>query len=82
MAKDKMSFEDSVKRLDEIVKLLERGDAPLSESLKLFEEGTSLISNCDTLLNEAEQKVVKLRKGQDGEPEELPFGEGYDGKGI
>ena len=68
MAKDKMSFEDSVKRLDEIVKLLERGDAPLSESLKLFEEGTSLISNCDTLLNEAEQKVVKLRKGQDGEP--------------
>ena len=75
MAKDKMSFEDSVKRLDEIVKLLERGDAPLSESLKLFEEGTSLISNCDTLLNEAEQKVVKLRKGQDGEPEALPFGE-------
>ena len=75
MAKDKMSFEDSVKRLDEIVKLLERGDAPLSESLKLFEEGTSLISNCDTLLNEAEQKVVKLRKGLDGEPEELPFGE-------
>ncbi len=75
MAKDKMSFEDSVKRLDEIVKLLERGDAPLSESLKLFEEGTALISNCDTLLNEAEQKVVKLRKGQDGEPEELPFGE-------
>ena len=75
MAKDKMSFEDSVKRLDEIVKLLERGDAPLSESLKLFEEGTSLISNCDTLLNEAEQKVVKLRKGPDREPEELPFGE-------
>ena len=75
MAKDKMSFEDSVKRLDEIVKLLERGDAPLSESLKLFEEGTSLISNCDTLLNEAEQKVVKLRKCQYGEPEELPFGE-------
>ena len=75
MAKDKMSFEDSVKRLDEIVKLLERGDAPPSESLKFFEEGTSLISNCDTLLNEAEQKVVKLRKGQDGEPEELPFGE-------
>lgn len=75
MANDKPSFEQSVKRLDEIVKLLERGDAPLSESLKLFEEGTALISNCDTMLNEAEQKVVKLRKGPDGEPEELPFGE-------
>ncbi len=75
MANEKISFEESVKRLDEIVKLLERGDAPLSESLKLFEEGTALISGCETLLNEAEQKVVKLRKGQDGEPEELPFGE-------
>lgn len=70
-----MSFEASIKRLDEIVKLLEKGDAPLSESLKLFEEGTELICNCDKLLNEAEQKVVKLRKGQDGEPEELPFEE-------
>lgn len=75
MDKNKISFEESIKRLDEIVKLLERGDAPLSESLKLFEEGTALISNCDTLLNEAEQKVVKLRKGQNGEPEELPFGD-------
>lgn len=75
MAKEKISFEESVKRLDEIVKQLERGDAPLSESLKLFEEGTALISNCDTLLSEAEQKVVKLRKGQNGEPEELTFGE-------
>lgn len=75
MAKEKISFEESVKRLDEIVKQLERGDAPLSESLKLFEEGTALISNCDLLLSEAEQKVIKLRKGQNGEPEELPFGE-------
>lgn len=75
MAKEKISFEESVKRLDEIVKQLERGDAPLSESLKLFEEGTALISNCDLLLSEAEQKVVKLRKGHNGEPEELPFGE-------
>ena len=73
MTKEKMSFEESVKRLDEIVKQLERGDAPLSESLKLFEEGTALISNCDTLLSEAEQKVVKLRKGADGEPIEEDF---------
>lgn len=75
MNKGKPSFEQSIKRLDEIVKLLEKGDAPLSESLKLFEEGTALISNCNGLLNEAEQKVVKLRKGADGEPEELPFEE-------
>ncbi len=70
---DKLSFEQSITRLDEIVKLLEKGDAPLSDSLKLFEEGTALISNCDAMLNEAEQMVVKLKKGPDGVPIELPF---------
>lgn len=70
---DKLSFEQSITRLDEIVKLLEKGDAPLSDSLKLFEEGTALISNCDAMLNEAEHMVVKLKKGPDGEPVELPF---------
>lgn len=73
MSDKKLSFEQSINRLDEIVKLLERGDAPLSDSLKLFEEGTALIANCDALLNEAEQTVVKLKKGPDGEPVELPF---------
>ncbi len=68
-----MNFEQSISRLDEIVRLLEKGDAPLSDSLKLFEEGTSLISNCDAMLNEAEQMVIKLKKGPDGEPIELPF---------
>ena len=73
MNENKNSFESSIKRLDEIVRLLEKGDAPLSESLKLFEEGTDLISNCGKLLNDAEQTVVKLKKGPDGEPVELPF---------
>ncbi len=73
MAEKKQSFEKSLARLDEIVKSLEKGDAPLDESLKLFEEGTGLIAACEKMLGEAEQKVVKLRKGADGEPEELPF---------
>lgn len=73
MSENNMNFEQSISRLDEIVRLLEKGDAPLSDSLKLFEEGTSLISNCDAMLNEAEQMVIKLKKGPDGEPIELPF---------
>ena len=73
MSENKMSFEDSIKRLDEIVRQLEKGDAPLSESLKMFEEGTSLIASCDSMLNTAEQMVVKLKKGPDGEPIELSF---------
>lgn len=70
---ENMSFEQALGRIDEIVKLLERGDAPLEQSLNLFEEGTRLIKNCGKLLDEAEQKVVRLRKGADGQPEELPF---------
>lgn len=73
MSENNPSFEESINRLDEIVRCLEKGDAPLSESLKLFEEGTALISNCDKLLSDAEQMVVKLKKGSDGEPIELPF---------
>ena len=52
---------------------MERGDAPLEEALKLFEEGAALIALCNKMLDEAEQKVVKLKKGPDGYPIELPF---------
>ena len=70
---EKLSFEQSLARLDEIVRHLEKGDLPLSESISLFEEGTGLLSSCSAILEEAEQKVVKLRKGPDRTPEELPF---------
>ena len=71
----KFVFEQAMTRLEQIVAALERGDAPLSESLALFEEGAKLVSQCRKELDAAEQKVVKLRKGPDGEPEELPFEE-------
>ncbi len=73
MATKKKSFEDSVTRLDEIVRHLEAGDMPLAESLTMFEEGTKLIADCTKFLDEAEQKVVKLKKGPDRAPIELPF---------
>ena len=73
MTGKKLSFEQSMARLDEIVHHLEKGDMPLNDSLALFEEGTALIRSCEKQLDEAEQKVVKLRKGPDREPEELPF---------
>ena len=67
------TFESQMARLEEIVRLLERGEAPLNESMKLFEEGTKLIAQCRTELDKAEQQVVKLMKGPDGAPVELPF---------
>ena len=60
------TFESQMARLEEIVRLLERGEAPLAESMKLFEEGTKL-------LDKAELEVVKLMKGSDGEPVEQEF---------
>ena len=73
--KKELSFEDGMKRLEEIVKGLEKGDVTLSDSMALFEEGTSLVRRCTELLDSAEQQVVRLKKGPDGAPEELPFDE-------
>ena len=73
MAEQRLSFEQALGRLEEIVKHLEKGDMPLSESMTLFEEGTGLLNLCGQMLDEAEQKVVKLKKGPGREPVELPF---------
>ncbi len=73
MSKKEKTFEESIARLEEIVSLLERGDAQLADSLALFEEGTKLVNACSAMLDSAEQKVVKLQKGPDGAPVELPF---------
>ena len=77
MAEKKVTFEQAMARLEEIVKQLEQGDAPLEDALALFEEGTRLMKNCSTQLDKAEQKVSKLTVGTDGGPVETPFhGEG------
>ena len=74
--KQSLSFEQSLDRLDEIVKHLEKGDLPLSDSLSLYEEGTGLINACSKILDDAEQKVVKLKKGPDRTPIEMDFEDG------
>ena len=74
----KKTFEENMLRLEAIVAQLEKGEAPLDESLKLFEEGTKLIGECRTALDKAEQQVVKLMKGADGAPVELPFESGEE----
>lgn len=73
MAAKKMTFEQQIVRLEEIVSALEQGDVQLADSLALFEEGTKLIAACSKQLDQAEQQVAKLMKGPDGAPVELPF---------
>lgn len=67
------TFEQSMGRLEEIVKRMERGEVPLEEALALFEEGTGLVASCSKQLDEAELKVTQLTKGADESPEEREF---------
>ncbi len=80
MAVKKKSFEESMKRLEEIVSQLERGESSLDQSLKLFEEGTGLAAHCTQMLDQAEQKVRLLLGG--GAQEEVPFQEGEQNDGL
>ena len=73
MAEQELSFEEALKRLETIVAGMEKGDVSLSDSMAMFEEGTALIRRCSEMLDRAEQQVVRLKKGPDGAPEELPF---------
>jgi exodeoxyribonuclease VII small subunit len=67
-------FEESLQRLEVIVKEMERGDLPLEQSLKLFEEGIALSGSCRKELEEAEGKIEILLK-HDGKLQAEPFGE-------
>ena len=79
MSAKKQTFEQEIARLEEIVAALAKGDAPRAASLSLVEEGTKRIAAGSQELDAAEQKVVKLMKGPDGAPVELPFGEEEQG---
>ena len=67
------SFESNMQRLEQIVRAMERGDVPLEESLKLFQEGTELVRNCNQLLENAQLQVKKIMTAPDGSPVEEDF---------
>ncbi len=69
MAKKTKSFEESLRRLQEISEILESDEASLEESIKLYEEGIKLSKNCYELLNKAELKVEELNKQLEDELE-------------
>ena len=67
------TFEENMQRLEQIVRAMERGDVPLEESLKLFQEGTELVQRCQKLLDDANLQVKKIMVAQDGSPLEEDF---------
>ncbi len=68
-----LKFEEALARLEEIVGQLEKGDLPLEESLRLFEEGVGLSKTCIKKLDEAEKKIEILIKNREGGLEKRPF---------
>ena len=74
--KKKLSLEESLARLEEIVAELENDKLPLEKSLKLYEEGVKLASSCAAELDKAKRKIKILQQGKNGEIEiaEVPEG--------
>jgi len=71
---DTPSFETAIKRLTEIVQVLERGEIPLEESLRLFEEGVKLSRVSQQKLDSAEKRVEQLLAvDEQGRPRTQPF---------
>ena len=73
MAKTTKTFEESMSRLEEIVRTLESGSATLDESLKLYEEGIALVRTCSLKLDDAEKKIKLLNVTAEGIAEETDF---------
>ncbi|MCI6228546.1 MAG: exodeoxyribonuclease VII small subunit [Candidatus Faecousia sp.] len=73
MNQENQTFEASMTRLEQIVRTMERGDVPLEESLKLFQEGTELVRNCQKLLDDAQLQIKKIMTAPDGSPVEEDF---------
>ena len=73
--KEDATFERSLERLEEIVRALERGEAPLEGTIELFEEGIALSRRCHDLLAVAEERVQKLVRERGGSLTLEPFGE-------
>lgn len=73
MNQKSITFEESMVRLEQIVRAMERGDVPLEESLKLFQEGTQLVQSCGKMLDNAQLQVNKIMTAADGSPVEEEF---------
>ena len=68
MNQQNKTFEESMGRLEQIVRAMEQGNVPLEESLKLSQEGTELVRSCGKLLDDAQMQIQKVMTAADGSP--------------
>lgn len=69
----KLSFEEALKELEDIVRRLEAGNAKLDEALAAYERGALLKQHCESKLREAQARVDKIVLGSDGKPATEPM---------
>tara|TARA_R110002110_G_scaffold85816_3_gene223643 strand:- start:16994 stop:17263 length:270 start_codon:yes stop_codon:yes gene_type:complete len=69
----KMSFEDALAQLEEIVRNLEGGDSALDDAIASYERGAALKRHCESKLRQAQARVEKISLGADGAPDTEPF---------
>lgn len=62
----KMSFEDALRALEEVVRKLESGDVPLDDSISLYERGEQLRKHCQARLDAAQARIERIVQGPDG----------------
>lgn len=65
---DELSFEAALARLEEIVRTLEKGEAPLDQSIELYQEGDKLKRHCEARLKSAQARIEQIAFGADGKP--------------
>ena len=65
--KKKLSFEENIEKLEEILSRLEDEKLSLDMSVKLYEEGMKLVSTCNRELEDAERKIKILTRGDEGQ---------------
>ena len=63
-----LSFEDALAELEQIVKTLEQGSAPLDESIALYQRGDRLKRHCEARLKAAQARIEQIAFGADGKP--------------
>jgi len=68
-----IKFEDALKRLEEIVEMLESDELPLDKALELFEEGIRMSRLCSSILERAEMRIEELIREEDGTIRAVPF---------
>jgi len=73
MARQRLSFEEALKQLEEIAEQIEQGKIGLEESITRYEQGMALVKQCRDILSKAEQRIQKLQEADDGTLETTPF---------